>query len=166
MNLAVAGQPIPFEVTLDAGLSFVALKVYDVTASYPGTLVATTAMVEYDDAAYGASFSGVANKSYVVSKAKYTDGTYTTRDTNYASGSDSIQVIASPTAPTVSQIVDGVLDEPTNLHTTPGSVGAAIGAKGTSGAAVTLAATTQGETFEVQQAQSVTFAVTNPEEVI
>lgn len=107
--LATAGQPIPCEVTLDPGLSFVAMKVFDVSAGYPGTLVSTHPMVEYNDAAYGANFTGIAGKAYVVTKAVYTDGTYTVRDQNYASGSDSFQVMsASMSAPSVEEIVEGI----------------------------------------------------------
>lgn len=95
MNLAIAGQPLPFEISTDAGLSFVALKVFDVSLGFPGSLVATIPMTEYAPGSYGASFSGaVLGKSYVVSKAVYLSGAYTNRDPDYAPGSESFTVTA------------------------------------------------------------------------
>lgn len=111
--IAIEGQ-IPVEVTLDPGLAFVAMKVFDVTLGYPGSQVGSAIpMVETDIGNYGASFSGTKDKSYFVSKAVYTDGTYVTRDTNYSSGSDAYQVIAPiqiqiPLPPTITAQVDQV----------------------------------------------------------
>lgn len=125
--IAVDGQQIPIEVSFDPGLLFVAMKVRDVTAGYPGTLVGSAVpMVEFDTGSYGASFTGTAGKNYVLSKAVYTDGTYATRDPNYSPGSDSVQVIPQSTAPTVDQITSAVLNALLVDYTVPGSVAAAI----------------------------------------
>lgn len=93
--IAVAGQ-ISIEVSYDPLLLFVAMKVFDVTAGLPGSIVgAAIPMVEFDTGNYAARFTGVAGKLYAISKAVYTDGTYATRDSNYAPGSDALQVISS-----------------------------------------------------------------------
>lgn len=94
--LAIGTQNIPVEVTFEPGLLFVAMKVFDTTDGYPGTFISTIPMIEYDNSNYGASFMGTATRNYSVSKSVYTDGTYTTRDTNYSSGSETFQVVIFP----------------------------------------------------------------------
>lgn len=96
MNIAPAGIPIPFEYTaydLVAGLS-IAMKVFDVSAGYPGTLVQTITMVHILNGTYGASFTPVAGKQYVVNKMVYTDGTFSAANTAYSPGSESFQASA------------------------------------------------------------------------
>lgn len=116
--LAFASQSIPCELTLETGLLFVALKVYDVTAGFPGTIVGSPIlMTEYDDGAYGAEFTGIAGKNYVTSKAVYTDGTYATRDSAYPSGSDAFQVVEAPTGQTFQQLdeIEGTIEDESEL---------------------------------------------------
>lgn len=96
--IASAGN-IPIGVTLDPGLLFVAIKVRDITAGSPGSLVGSAIpMVEGEPGSYTAAFTGVATKLYSVKKAVYTDGTYATIDNAYPSGDDVVQVIAQSTA--------------------------------------------------------------------
>lgn len=68
-----------------------AMKVYDVTAGYPGTLVATVPMTDVVHGTYGANFTPLASKEYVVDKMAYTDGTFVTPDTVYSPGSEPIR---------------------------------------------------------------------------
>lgn len=124
--IASSGQPIPIEVTFETGLLFVAMKVFDVTLGFPGSQVGSAiSMTEFDDGAYGASFVGDPNKNYVVSKAVYTDGTYTVRDSNFASGSQSVQCVAIGSVD-VQSIVDGVWDELLSNHSISGSMASVL----------------------------------------
>lgn len=87
MNQVDGGISLPFEVTFDSpSLAFVAMKVYDVTVGE--VLVATTSMVSVDSSStYRAKFTADQNKSYVVRKNVYTDGTYTVIDPDHPFGS-------------------------------------------------------------------------------
>ena len=91
MNAVQWGQPATLEVTYEPGLSFVAMKVYDVTGT--PALVATVPMVELVNGTYLASFTPASGKTYAVSKAVYTDGTYTTLDGEHSPGSETLQAV-------------------------------------------------------------------------
>lgn len=95
--IAYSGQPIPIEVTFQPGLLFVAMKVFDVTAGYPGSLISTIPMTEVYNGTYGASFAGAPGKKYTVAKTVYTDGTYTVPDLGFSQGSDAVQCVALQT---------------------------------------------------------------------
>lgn len=80
MTIVQALIVTPFEYSaydLNTSLS-IQMKVYDVTAGYPGVLVATTTMVHIINGTYGASFIPAINKRYIINKSVFTDGTFTT----------------------------------------------------------------------------------------
>lgn len=97
MNEVTAGTELPFEVTFDSPSLEVALKIMDVTAGVPGTLVGTVPMVNTINNTYGALYTPlVAGKKYITNKAVYTDNTYATRDPNYSEGSESFKTKDEP----------------------------------------------------------------------
>lgn len=69
---------------------FVAALIYDVTSGTP-VFNSKVAMTHAAFGVYTGSFFGAPNASYLVISAVYTDGTYTTPDTNYAPESDEFQ---------------------------------------------------------------------------
>ncbi len=107
-----AGVPLPFEVTFPDGVGsyFVALKIRDVTLGYPGTLVATTAMVHLGLGTYGANFTATAGKAYQASKAAYTDGTFATPLPDMPAGSESFYAKAAATPLDPAQVASAVWD--------------------------------------------------------
>lgn len=89
MNIVPAAVPTFYEVTFDLPGLFVAMSVYDITSS-PTLVAGPSAMTNVVDNTYVKSFTAVANKSYLMLKGVYTDGTFTTLDTNYSQGSETI----------------------------------------------------------------------------
>jgi hypothetical protein len=118
-----SGLPLPFEVTFDDDDLDVAMKVYDVTGV--PALVATVPMTHMDGGTYVASFTPDPDKSYVVRKSVYTDGTYTVLEGGYSSGSESFATKDGPAAAVdYDAVAEAVWDEPTSGHTTAGTFGA------------------------------------------
>jgi hypothetical protein len=98
MSLIQAGLEFSFDYTAfdqDASL-FVAAKVYDVTSS--PSLVATVPMSHVANGSYVGKFTGTDMHNYVIVKSVYTDGTYTTTDSDRSPGSESFQCILFATA--------------------------------------------------------------------
>lgn len=67
---------------------FVAAKIYDNSSGTP-IFVVLVPMTHVADGTYAGKFNPSAGKDYVVTNSVYTDGTYTTRDTDYGTGSES-----------------------------------------------------------------------------
>jgi hypothetical protein len=78
-------------IWIDPGL-FAQVKVYDNTTG-ARTLVATLPMTEVETGVYEATFTPNANTSYCTTARVYTDGTYATRDTNYAPAGEDFEGI-------------------------------------------------------------------------
>lgn len=68
---------------------FLAANIYDVTAGT--SFLSQVAMVEVAFGVYFAHFTPTVDHSYVIEKSVYTDGTYTTVDTDRSPGLDSFQ---------------------------------------------------------------------------
>lgn len=88
--MILKGQPAMFGVTFDAAGMFVAARVFD-SAGTP--LSAWTAMANYDGYSYQIPLTFAAAGAYSVRKVAFTDGTFTTRDSNYSEAEDAIQVV-------------------------------------------------------------------------
>jgi hypothetical protein len=93
LEIVPAGLPIPIEYSAydQASDLVIAMKVYDVTAGYPGTFVGTVLMTHIVNGTYGGTFTPMPGKSYVVNKMVYTDITLATTNTDYQPGSESFQ---------------------------------------------------------------------------
>lgn len=115
MNSVRSGVSLPFEVTYDPGLSFVAMKVFDGV-----TLVATIPMTNTYGSTYVGSFTPLENKSYLIHKAVYTDGTYTAFNNNYAHGSETIDTGLSW----------AIWNIASSIYNAPGTMGALLGSSG------------------------------------
>jgi hypothetical protein len=90
METVPAGTQLAFEVTYqDSGLP-VGMSVYDVTGSSPVLVQGPNAMSNTVNGTYVGKFTPVLNKSYLIFKAVYTDGSFTTLDTDYVAGSETI----------------------------------------------------------------------------
>lgn len=91
MEMIQGGLQSSFEATFDAtGLS-VAMSVYDVTAGAPGILVSgPTAMFNPAGYTYVGQFTPLVGKQYLILKAVYTDGTYTTLDPNHSQSTETV----------------------------------------------------------------------------
>ena|SRR5665213_1062063 len=92
MNLAPGGIELSFEVTFDIDSLNVGMSVYDTTGDVPNLVQGPLAMVLVAGATYVGKFTGLNGRSYVILKAVYTDGTFTTLSPNYSQGSESIVV--------------------------------------------------------------------------
>lgn len=92
MQAVTPDIPIPIDITaydMQTGLT-PALKVYDVTSGYPGTLVSTTAMTHIVNGTYGASFTPSDGKAYITNVSFYSDpGTWLMPLTAYSPSSQS-----------------------------------------------------------------------------
>lgn len=86
---------LTFEVTFSNPSLHVGMSVYDTTGSSPSLVQGPTAMGDLVANTYYGKFTPSMNKSYVIFKAVYTDGTLATLNTNYAQGSESIYAGAS-----------------------------------------------------------------------
>lgn len=91
MQFIPAPMQLPFEVTYDSPALYVGLVVYDVTTPSAPVQIQKTLMANL---AGTNSFFGVftpdINKTYVISKAVYTNMALTTIDSNYSEASESI----------------------------------------------------------------------------
>lgn len=99
MNLAPAGVAIPIEVTYYESDLFVGMVVMDVSSGTPVQVGGVIPMTIAKDTTYFARFTPVNGKSYVIIKSVYTSGAYTSLDTDYASGSESIYAMNFAAAP-------------------------------------------------------------------
>lgn len=117
MTEVAPGIALPYEVNFgDPGLAFVAMTVFDETGNSPVQVQGPAAMLNTAGGMYRGKFNATAGKSYSILKTVYTDGTYTTRDNNYAESSETIYARQASLAPVVS-LVDlvGVVDDNSEL---------------------------------------------------
>lgn len=128
MNIVPPNVALPFEVTFEPGL-FVAMKVFKVIAGVP-TLEDTIPMDDVIGGTYVGFYTLEEGESYLFHKAVYTDGTYTTLNTNFVAGSETITadspLEATLTALDIELIADAVWNELLSGHTTSGSAGKAL----------------------------------------
>lgn len=89
MNLAVADKSHSFEATWGPGLD-VAMSVYDDSGGSPSLIQGPSAMTNVVGGTYRGKFTPAADKQYVVFKAVYTDGTFTTLHPDYSQSSETI----------------------------------------------------------------------------
>jgi hypothetical protein len=87
MEQVPAGVSLPFEVSYETGLSYVAMTVYNTTTGSP-VLVGTYPMTETLYGTYLAFFTPTVNNSYLLHTQVYTSNTYTTPDGVHSSGSE------------------------------------------------------------------------------
>lgn len=86
------GQKYSFGVTFDRDDLFVAAKVYDNSGSSPA-LLATVEMLNYYGNSYQGSYTPVVPMPLLIQKSVYTDGTFTTLDTDYSQGDETEEAV-------------------------------------------------------------------------
>lgn len=91
MQLVQSGKVCSFEISYDANNLNVAMSVYDDSGGSPSLVQGPTAMDVVVGNMYRAKFTPDPAKTYLIFKAVYTDGTLTTLDSSYNSGSESIR---------------------------------------------------------------------------
>lgn len=91
MEFAPSGVALSFEVTYDSPSLFVGMSVLDTTGPTPVLVSGPNLMANAYGNTYIGQFTPSAGKSYLIVKSVYTDGTLAAVDTNYASGSETIQ---------------------------------------------------------------------------
>lgn len=89
-SLVPSGIPISFEVTFDSPTLPVAMSVYDDSGASPALVSGPTAMSLVVGNTFRGKFTGAAGKPYVIFKAVYTDGTFTSLDSDYSAGTETI----------------------------------------------------------------------------
>lgn len=89
-----AGTEVSLEVTFDNPDLDVAARVFDDSGVSPVIVGGPIAMENYFGNSYRCKFIPEIGKTYVVSKAVYTDGFFVTLDDNYSQASESFQAIA------------------------------------------------------------------------
>jgi hypothetical protein len=94
MNKVDAGISLPFEVTYDLTTLFVAMQVFDCTSGTP-VFVSTIPMTHTVNGTYVGFFTPAADKTYMINKGSYEDGTYTTLDPNRNTGSETFSTKSS-----------------------------------------------------------------------
>ncbi len=90
MQLVQSGKVCSFEVTYQSGLD-VGMSVYDDSGGSPSLVGSITTMDFVIGGTYRAKFTPSANKTYLIIKAVYTDGTLTTLHPDYNASSESIR---------------------------------------------------------------------------
>lgn len=90
MEFTQSGLLLSFEVTYDSPSLFVAMKVFDDSGASP-SLLTTLPMTVFVGNSYRAKYTPAGGKTYLVHKAVYTDGTYTTLDSDYSAGTESFR---------------------------------------------------------------------------
>lgn len=91
MELAPSGVPLSFEVTFPSSGLPVAMSVYDDSGSLPVLISGPLAMYNIPSTnTYRGKFTAEAEKSYIILKAVYTDGTFVSLDPDYSQGSESV----------------------------------------------------------------------------
>lgn len=92
MELAPVNVELSFEVTFDRADLDVGMCVYDDSGVDPVLVQGPSAMGLVAGYTYRGKFTADAEKSYIIIKAVYTDDTFTTLDSDYSQGSESIVV--------------------------------------------------------------------------
>lgn len=90
MELAPAGVTLTFEVTYDSPSLNVGMSVYDTTTGSAVLVSGPTAMTNFVGNSYFGTFSPASEHTYLIFKTVYTDDTFTTIDTDYSAGTESI----------------------------------------------------------------------------
>lgn len=90
MNFAPAGKQLSFDVTYDSPGLPVAMSVYDITGS-PILVSGPDAMTNVVGNTYTGKFTGDDAKEYLIYKAVYTDGTFTTLSSDYSQSSETVR---------------------------------------------------------------------------
>lgn len=91
MQFIPAPIQLPFEVTYDSPALYVGLVVFDVTDPLAPVLLSKTLMTNLSGTnSFFGVFTPELNKSYVISKAVYTNMALDTIDSNYSEASESI----------------------------------------------------------------------------
>lgn len=116
MNLVPSGIELPFEVTYDDPALFVAMKVYDMTSGSPVLVAGPLAMSNIVGNTYAGKFMPLDDKPYLIHKAVYTDGTYTTLDPDHSQASETIigidlSIIPELSSDTIPDLVGELEDE-------------------------------------------------------
>lgn len=113
MNLLPANEKLVFEVTYDSPLLYVAMSVYDVTGGSPSLVSGPSPMTVPAGNTYIAPFVAQILKKYLVLKAVYTDGTFTTFHPDYPQSSETFtsEVFSSTQASDIDGTVDDVTSE-------------------------------------------------------
>lgn len=117
MQEAQGGSDYFAEVTFSPGLSTAFMKVVDITAGLPGTVIATTLMDESLPGTYVAMFVPAVGKFYLLQKAVYTDSGASTLDTDYNPSSETVAGVDSGgggggSAPVCNELVGQITDDP------------------------------------------------------
>lgn len=118
-----------FETTFDVSGLFVAMRVFDDSAGSPVQVGSPIPMAAYYGSSYRAKFTPTEEKSYLVHKAVYTDGTYATLHPDYSQSSDSFRAV---------DFAGIVLNALTADYDNAGSIGEAIGGGSGSGSVLKL----------------------------
>lgn len=118
MQFTQAGVPLSFEITFDSPDLFVGMTVFDDSGLTPSQVGSVIAMDQVKGNSYRAKFTPSAAKSYVIHKGVYTDGTFTTLDSNYSESSEAIRA---------ENIADLIWDALLSNHEVVASFGATIG---------------------------------------
>ena len=91
MQFVPSGVSLSFEVTYDSPTLFVGMSVYDDSGLTPILIQGPSAMLNVVGNTYRGKFTADPGKSYIVHKAVYTSGSFTTIDSGYSQGSESIK---------------------------------------------------------------------------
>lgn len=91
MELAPSGVSLSFEVTFDRNDLNVGMSVYNDQGLTPVLVQGPSAMLNVVANTYRGKFTAEDGKSYIIFKAVYTDGTFTTLSPDYSQGSESIK---------------------------------------------------------------------------
>ena len=103
MNAIVPfGFPASVEVTYSDPSLFVGLQLYDDSGVSPIAVGSIIPMLNWIGSSYRAQVSGTQGKWYIYRIAVYTDGTYTTVDSDQPNGSGSMYFQSPPGAPDIS----------------------------------------------------------------
>lgn len=108
MNLLPSGQSLSFEVTYDAGGLNVAMSIYDLSG-FPTLVSGPTAMDNVVGNTYVGAFTPSPMKKYLVSKAVYTDNTFTTFHPDYSQSSETF--LTESFSSDIQPDLDGTIDD-------------------------------------------------------
>lgn len=94
MILVPADLKLPFEVTFDSSILDVAMRVFEIPEiGSPSLVSGPSAMDNVYGYTYVGQFTPLDNKSYLIHKAVYTDGTFATLHPDYSQSSETITAI-------------------------------------------------------------------------
>lgn len=159
MQVVPSGAALTFEYSSydESSSLFVAMKVYDVTST-PTLVGSAIPMTHVFGGTYVGSFTPTAAHQYVVNKAVYTDGSYTTLDPTRSPGSESFLASSAAggvlTPSDIENIVNGVWDEPQSAHTNAGTFGNYLDTQVSSRADQTTADDILSDTTDIETAVS------------